>query len=1140
MKQADSHARAWMLVLGYGLLLAYGTLFPLSGWREPAIPPLQQILENGLRRASRGDIIVNLLVYLPFGLLVARAARSRVARWVLPTLLSLLLSFSLEYCQAYLPNRVASGNDLLLNGAGGLLGGMLILFLGGETRLGRQLLAWRRRYIVEGPLGDLGLLILGLWLLSQLGPLVPSPDLGNLKAGISPLYHTLLSPSRFEWLRWSEYTLSFLVLGVLALDMQTRKWQARRRFLLLALGVLLFKVPVVGRQLSLEAVLGLMAALPFIPWLARQPSSVRTRWLALAVAAGAAAAALYRPPGAVEAAATFGWMPFHRHLSSNDLAGLMDILGGAWPFATLAWFVLSGKKPVDRRLLLWGGIVIGAYVLVLEFLQLWIPGRTADVTDALVAVGGWAGPWFYRPLVRDQKPPSLFMAAVPVTLVWGVAAVLASVLGEPPHEESQVKRLPAPQDLPPVVLPGFRHDHPRLPAPTAQELRELGSEKNGYLWLMQRRAKGGRGQLEAAIFAARAEPGGQDLDLIFRRLMALEPKWRGHQQAMPVAMAYDWLYDQWTPEQRHRLRRKVAEMANYLINVIRVGMELSPYNVYLYNSPLQALMACSLAIYGDGPEGDLPMRWLNDYWKNRVLPVWRQIMGRNGGWHEGGEYIGIGIGRAVYRLPAMWRAATGEDLFRSEPGIRGFLDFLIYRTRPDGTHMRWGDGAFFDREVPDRLALAIEYGDAAAYSLGGCPKPGWPTAWPWGPLTTDSLCDPEAVRARPLQRHFDGIGMVVVRSGWGAEDTYLTFKAGDNYWSHSHLDQGSFTLFRGGPLIIDSGYYGPHYGSDHHMNYSYQTIAHNVLTVTDPADDKPMPSRKTDRPPRPIANDGGQRRVGSGWGLPAPMDLEDWLGQRETYHTGRIRRYFEGSDLVAAVAELTPAYTNRLSGTGRFAERTRRVEKYWRTLVYDRVLDVVVVYDDVIASRPEFRKRVLFHMLEEPHLAGSRFRVQVPARAVRPRRPQGGLVAWVLFPRDARLEAVGGPGHEFWVDGRNYDAGGKIWARIAKRKINPPEPGRWRVEVFPGKAQRHDRFLVVLDPRADRRPVPLRLQPLEEGGALGVRLESAGRALVLRYPHSREGVKITLEGRGKMADLTVPTPAPLLPVPWWIRWFHLP
>src|SRR6185436_12979444 len=279
---------------------------------------------------------------------------------------------------------------------------------------------------------------------------------------------------------------------------------------------------------------------------------------------------------------------------------------------------------------------------------------------------------------------------------------------------------------------------------------------------------------------------------------------------------------------------------------------------------------------------------------------------------------------------AMWRAATGEDLFRGEPGIRGFLDFLIYRVRPDNTIIRMGDAAHFSPWLsPDYLPLTIEYRHAEAYSVRPPPVQPVPTAWPWGPLAPVALYSPEKIQQLPLARLFDGLGLLVSRTNWSPTATHVTFKAGDNYWSHSHLDQGSFTIYKGGALAIDSGLYGPKYGSDHHLNYTYQAIAHNTITVTDPNDRISAPGAKG---PRAIANDGGQRRIGSGWGVEsAPLDIEEWTLKREIYHTGKLEKAVMNSGLVVGVADLTSAYTNRFSGKGTFSHRTRRVERFWRT-----------------------------------------------------------------------------------------------------------------------------------------------------------------------------------------------------------------
>jgi hypothetical protein len=696
--------------------------------------------------------------------------------------------------------------------------------------------------------------------------------------------------------------------------------------------------------------------------------------------------------------------------------------------------------------------------------------------------------------------------ALLVVVIAGVAWTLHESPVERPLDESKLAVLPAPAELPPVELPAFRYRHPRLPAPTVEDIARLKLENPAYLRNHRKRAANGEGKFYSAVVTAYVEPGSLNLNSLYQRLMALEITWRGHDQAKPVAVAYDWLYEQWTDEQRAGLQDKLASNAEYLIHRIREKQRLSPYNVYLYNSPFQALIATTLALYGDDPRGELIMRYAHDYWKNRVLPVWRQIMGSNGGWHEGGEYVGIGIGQAIYQVPAMWRKATGEDLFLSEPGIRGFLDFLIYRTRPDGSHFRWGDGAFFNRKVPDRIPLAIEYRHAAAYSLNGCPRRITPTAWPWGPLPDNSLCDPDAMSRLPLARYFDGIGMMVARSDWTADATYVTFKAGDNYWSHTHLDQGSFTVYKGGALVIDSGAYGggKGYGSDHHMNYAYQTIAHNTITVSDPNDTVPAP--REDKPPRQIANDGGQRRIGSGWGIEAaPLDVEEWLRKREIYHTGKIENHLDRDGLVAAVSDITPAYTNTYSGQGTFSHRTRRVERLWRTFGYDSVDDVVVVFDQLRTTQPELRKRWLLHTIELPERIDHGFSLaRIPDGNTG--RSGGHVEGHILLPKKPQVRIVGGNNAAFLADGTNYDEDGALERQMRKRKKT--EPGAWRIEISPEYDAADALFLIVMLPSSLTSYPTHQIRLLEEADRLGCEVVGPKRTTRWWFTPGRNGFDV--------------------------------
>ncbi len=1126
----------WWWLCGYGLLLVYGGLFPLEHMPWDTAVDLRRLFdwEAAQRSYSTTDILINLLVYLPWGWLMV----SQLACW--PLWLALIitwlsgfgLSLTLEYLQLFFPARVASLGDILVNTLGTVLGS-----LGGAAThrlvLGAWLRAAYRRLVRADALANLGALAIGCWALSELIPLVPSLDFGNLKQGIKPLWEVWQGTRGWSEVKAWIACLNFAALGLVLrriLHPQAPFWAV---FCVLFTGVLLAKIPVVGRQLSLESCLGWIGAGLAVGWSVRlQETSQALIGIGLVVAARVLDALMV---GEHLTTYAFNWIPFAGQ--QNGIVGLIDILVGIWPYLTLAFFslLLVGKHRLWAAV--FGGGLVFALALYLEWQQQFIPGRYPDATDAYLAFAAWWFGWYWGwtafakhsdclnhlPLQgkpeahRDKRNLGWLYALLITAAVFGASRLTSRYQTHLVAYEGSDRLLPRPEELPLPVLPGFRLAHPRLPAPSASDLWQLKRRNPAYLRFHERKAERD-GDFYSIALTALAEPGRVDLKRVVERLVGLQYTWRGHEQAKPVALIYDWLYPYLSADQRERLQAKLAEGCRYLADYIRKEA-LSPYNVYFYNSPFQALMAVALALYGDHPEGEQCMAFAYDLWQRRVLPVWRQVMGKNGGWHEGGEYVGIGIGQAIWSVPAMWRSATGEDLFKTESGIRGFLDFLIFRRRPDGTHMRWGDGAYFDRQELERFALALEYRHAAAYSVFGCLRQFAPTAWPWGPLPDDSLCDPAAINSLPLEKLFDGLGMVIARSDWSEQATYVAFKAGDNYWSHSHLDQGAFTLYKGAELLIDSGLYGPFYGSDHHLNYAYQAIAHNVVTVADPKDTAPLPG-KDKQPPRPIANDGGQRRVGSGWGKRAPIDLEEWQADYETYHTGRILRYFAGDDLVVAVAELTPAYTNRRCGKGNFYDRTCRVERYFRTFIYDRKEDVVVVYDDITSTDPSFIKRALFHLQERPLIRGHRFTVEVLPNPAQ-HQPGGRLEGEVVYPKEAWLNLVGGKGAEFWVDGVNYDEGGKIWEIVAKRVKHPPEPGRWRIEVVPPVAQKRDRFLVVLKPSlfGEDNPTQITSRHLKEG--LECQLQGPTRQLALIFPQAREGVEVRFENRRQL-DLTIP------------------
>lgn len=1120
--RARRYARAFAAIYTVGLI--YGSLFPFSNWTiaGPITWPWELRWPS---HVSYSDLLTNSLIYIPLGALIAfgfgSGARRKWGLVIATTVLGVGLSAGLETLQGLLARRVASPADLLLNSAGTAVGAIFGVMLDPRTWIMRRLTALKTELVVQDAVGNLALIGFAAWTLGQLAPLVPSLDLGNLRAGLKPLWFVLDGSVNLDLVKTVIYAGSILGLGMLALLVfQRRAWLL---FATAVCAVLSLKVPVIGRVLSPEAAVGAVSALVAVAMLSRLPPSGR-RYLAVgSVVFAITAAALQPGTGDLRA---FNWIPLKGHLA-NDVIGLMDLAGSLWAPLVLAAVTASATKRISARSVWIGGALYLTWSFLLEWRQVGISGRTPDVTDAILPALTWVISVRYAGARQGQvqtAPTERFglrrgFALIVFALVGAAAAFAWLPFASAPalvqvtdrRLDQETFPLPDPAALTVPDLPGFRARHPRLPAPTRDEIRIIEQRNPRFLKRHRRQAKGGSGKLESAVLMARIDPGSQDLAVLHTRLLALTPDWRGHQQTQPLTLAYDWLYDQWAPKQKQQLRDKLLEACQFQIDVIR-EKRLSPYNVYLYNRPLQALIACALALHEDTPEADPIMAFANTYLKHIVMPVWDQIMGENGGWHEGGEYVGIGIGQAIYQIPAMWRHATGEDLFLSLPGIRGFLDFLVYRKRPDGTDFRWGDGGLYRNNVPDRVPLAMEFRHSAAYSMSGKPR-FEPSAWPWGPLPDSTLYDREAVRELPLARHFDGLGLIVARSSWAEDATYVTFKAGDNYWSHSHLDQGAFTIYGDGALAIDSGLYGSRYGSDHHLNYSYQSIAHNVVTVTDPDDRIPRPELGEKRPLRPIANDGGQRRIGSGWGIEAaPIDRTEWESKRSTYHTGRILRYWTGDDIVVAIADVTPAYTNAQSGAGTFSHRTRRVETWRRIFAYDRRNDAVVIFDYVQATDPAFRKRWLIHSIEKPELRPDGFVIRSPARGGRSR---GLLRGTVVLPESSRMHTIGGKGFEFYVDGKNYTDDGRVWKKLARRP--EVEPGEWRLEIQPEEQSQAHRFLVVMQimgSKSEQRP--MRVHAVDDLPSSGVEIIGRERTVRWYFDSQANGLRIEIERQGSV------------------------
>ena len=182
------------LTVAWVVLTVYGSLYPFSGWRSDAIDPFIWLNLNWPHYWTAFDLALNVLVYLPLGLLATLALRGAFSRTfsnvvsnagalILAVSFGAGLSFSMETLQSWLPSRVASNLDFACNTLGTLLGSLIALWAG--TRFRAMWRFWRERFVAPLPQVDLGLTFLSLWLLIQLSPEIMLFGVGDLRESFS-------------------------------------------------------------------------------------------------------------------------------------------------------------------------------------------------------------------------------------------------------------------------------------------------------------------------------------------------------------------------------------------------------------------------------------------------------------------------------------------------------------------------------------------------------------------------------------------------------------------------------------------------------------------------------------------------------------------------------------------------------------------------------------------------------------------------------------------------------------------------------------------------------------------------------------------------------------------------------------------
>jgi len=574
------------------------------------------------------------------------------------------------------------------------------------------------------------------------------------------------------------------------------------------------------------------------------------------------------------------------------------------------------------------------------------------------------------------------------------------------------------------------------------------------------------------------------------------------------AYGYDLIHDLLSPEERQACEKKM------LAHIQR------PY-------PEGSVFTQCVGLWGSGNEDELVARKLSQMhaWclKRKVyLNEWAVDRGGDGNSHG---YIGQHEYVGTMGAFQAWKAATGEDWFEGFNWARTMAPYYIYHMLPNQRlTVNVGINSWGARHAP--IETGAEDFVSIAQAKWKCGLTGWfarnivcgDTAYysilhnDWGMVL---LYDPDvpdiAPERFPQDMLFKTRGYVCMRSDWGNDAAFVHFHSGRfETDGRNQCDNNSFIIYRKAYLACDSGTRGinnpeqkQYSDGKHHENYFAQTIAHNSITIG------------TSNDPSPLCHTvfGGQvSRVPMEWlrryGLPTTDD------NRYSRQAGLIRAYETTPEFCYAVGDARCSYDPDV------------VKAFTRQFLYIRP-GAIVIFDRVSATRAGDVKRWYLHTMEQPQcIDGSlatdtsvhaQGHLLVDGRTLRASHRGSALFSRTLLPEKATIRVLGGKGHQFEVEGENYDMYDLWWQKVGTREYQEQIGiGWWRVEVEPQDRQNDDVFLHVLWATDDRAKEMFPVEKIDKGGQVGAKFTADGTEVEVTFDRAGEvagHLRITKAGK---------------------------
>jgi VanZ family protein len=349
------------------LIIVYGSLYPFAfsdrGSLDAAVRGLLATWRTV--RSSRGDLIANVLLYMPFGFFAALSLSRRGAfvPIAVAAAAGLVLSGAIEIAQFYDAGRDSQMTDVYANTGGALLGAIAA---GIVARAGRLPLIGeieRRPFV---------LLLLACWAGYRYYPYLPTIDLHKYWNALKPLVHA----PELRVADFLRHTAIWLAVAMM-LEALLGAVRSGRVFALFLVVALLLRILVLDVALSPAETAG--GALALVLWGAvLSRLSFRAGLVALLFAVAVAVHAL-EPFAFSSAARDFGWLPFRGFLSGSLDVNATSFFEKSFLYGALLWLLIHAGWRL--RVALPASVV---FVFVLRYAQVYLPGRSAEIADVLI------------------------------------------------------------------------------------------------------------------------------------------------------------------------------------------------------------------------------------------------------------------------------------------------------------------------------------------------------------------------------------------------------------------------------------------------------------------------------------------------------------------------------------------------------------------------------------------------------------------------------------------------------------------------------------------------------------------------------------------------------------------------------------